>query len=135
MTRQNSQICFVCPDVHQVAAYDFIFPVTINQTGAPTPSPTPFPPTPVPSNKNSLQHIINPRPVHVSIATPRRRVVATALRQPLQLSHLKLDFSLSPGVYEMTSNSGIGHTKVLVYAKFFSRKFKVFKNLLNCLFL
>lgn len=96
----------------QVASYDFIIPVTINQTGAPSPSATPFPPTPAPSQKNSIQHIINPRPVQVTIATPRRKVIATALRQPLQLSHNKVDFVVSPGFHELSTSSGIGHTKV-----------------------
>ena len=96
----------------EVASYDFLIPVAVNKTGAPTPLPTPLPPTPAPSQKNSLQHIINPRPVHVEIATPRRKVIATALRQPLQLSHQNLEFSLSPHTHAITSNSGIGHSKV-----------------------
>ena len=96
----------------QVASYDFVIPVTINQTGAPSPSLTPMPPTPVPSQKNSLQHIINPRPVHITIATPRRKIVATALRQPLEISHHKLEFDLSPSTYALTSTSGIGQKKV-----------------------
>ena len=99
----------------QVASYDFVVPVTINQTGAPSPSPTPFPPTPAPSQKNSLQHIINPRPMHVSITTPRRKVIATALRQPLQLSHNKLEFSVAPDFHELSTSSGIGHSKVGVH--------------------
>ncbi|XP_022089961.1 cilia- and flagella-associated protein 47-like isoform X2 [Acanthaster planci] len=80
----------------EVASYDFTMPVSINQTDAPTPESTPFPPTPAPSTK-SINHIITPRPVVVTVATPRRRIVATALRQPLQLSHANLDFSLPSG--------------------------------------
>lgn len=102
----------ICYCIHQVASYDFIMPVTINQTGAPTPSSTPFPPTPAPSNINSLQHIIQPRPIQVHIATPRRKVIATALRQPLQLSHHKIDFLLSPISHQLASSSGIGQSKV-----------------------
>ena len=80
----------------EVASYDFTMPVSINQTDAPSPESTPFPPTPAPSTK-SINHIITPRPVIVTVATPRRRIVATALRQPLQLSHSNLDFSLPSG--------------------------------------
>ena len=104
----------------QVAAYDFIIPVVINQTGAPTPAATPFPPTPAPTNKNSgssVQHIIQPRPVHVEIVTPRRKVEATALRQPLQLSHQHLEFTLSPAMHELAASAGYGHSKVCVAAK------------------
>ncbi|XP_070567350.1 cilia- and flagella-associated protein 47-like [Ptychodera flava] len=90
----------------EVAAYDFIIPVSINQTDAPTPNPTPFPPTPAPSSK-SINHIITPRPVAVTIATPRRRIIATGLRQPLQLSHTKLDFSLPSGFFEMGVQQGL----------------------------
>ena len=65
----------------EVASYDFVIPVSINQTEAPTPEGTPFPPTPAPSSK-SIQHIIAPRPVVVAVSTPKRRIIATALRQP-----------------------------------------------------
>ncbi|XP_064627283.1 cilia- and flagella-associated protein 47-like isoform X2 [Lineus longissimus] len=98
-----------CPT--EVASYDFNLPVVINQTVAPSPSPTPFPPTPAPSNKNSIAHIINPRPVHVSISTPRRKVIATALREPLQLSHQRIEFSLPVNYLEIAATSGIGTSK------------------------
>ena len=87
----------------EVASYDFIMPVSINQTDAPTPDSTPAPPTPAPSSK-SIQHIIAPRPVVVTVATPRRRIIATGLRQPLQLSHYKLEFSLPSGFLELGVN-------------------------------
>ncbi|PIK59126.1 hypothetical protein BSL78_03931 [Apostichopus japonicus] len=80
----------------EVASYDFIVPVNINQTEAPTPDPTPLPPTPAPSYK-SIHHIIAPRPINVTVATPKRRIVATALRQPLEMSHHNLDFTLPSG--------------------------------------
>ena len=108
----------------EVASYDFVMPVSINQTRAPSPSATPFPATPAPSNKNSLQHIINPRPVHVTIATPRRKVVATGLRMPLQLSHNVLEFMLSPGFYEMSSASGIGQSKGTLFVNNSDRTLK-----------
>lgn len=98
----------------QVAAYDFVMPVIINQIGAPSPAPTPFPPTPAPSNKNSLQHIINPRPQPPQVATPRKHVIATALRQPLQLSTNKIEFSLPSTFEDPTSSTGLGVTKVIL---------------------
>jgi len=69
----------------QVASYDFVMPVKINDTGAPSPTPTPLPwsSNSDSSTRGGTQHIIHPRPVHTEIITPRRRVVATALRQPL----------------------------------------------------
>ncbi|XP_021363645.1 cilia- and flagella-associated protein 47-like isoform X2 [Mizuhopecten yessoensis] len=95
----------------EVAAYDFIMPVIINQIGAPSPAPTPFPPTPAPSNKNSIQHIINPRPQPLSIATPRKHVIATALRQPLQLSSNKIEFALPSTFEDPTASTGLGVSK------------------------
>ncbi|XP_052708553.1 cilia and flagella-associated protein 47-like isoform X1 [Crassostrea angulata] len=95
----------------EVAAYDFVMPVIINQIGAPSPAPTPFPPTPAPSNKNSLQHIINPRPQPPQVATPRKHVIATALRQPLQLSNNKIEFSLPSTFEDPTASTGMGVTK------------------------
>lgn len=86
----------------EVASYDFIVPVNINQTEAPTPDPTPLPPTPAPSSK-SIHHIIAPRPVNVTVATPKRRIVATALRQPLEMSHHNLDFTLPSGFLRLES--------------------------------
>ena len=96
----------------QVAAYDFIMPVVINHLGAPSPAPTPFPPTPAPSNRNSIQHIVNPRPQPFTVATPRKHVIATALRQPLQLSHTKVEFCLPVNFHEMAKNTGVGATSV-----------------------
>lgn len=90
----------------EVAAYDFELPTVINHIGAPTPAPTPFPPTPAPSNKNSLQHIINPKPQPYTVITPRKHVVATALRQPLQLSTNKIEIFAPASFYDTTIQSG-----------------------------
>ncbi|XP_048239518.1 cilia and flagella-associated protein 47-like isoform X3 [Haliotis rufescens] len=95
----------------EVAAYDFVMPCVINHVGAPTPAPTPFPPTPAPSQKNSLQHIINPRPQPFMVVTPRKHVIATALRQPLQLSQNRIEFYLPPSMHEMYKDTGIGASK------------------------
>ncbi|XP_075257847.1 cilia- and flagella-associated protein 47-like isoform X3 [Convolutriloba macropyga] len=80
----------------EVAAYDFVLPVSINETEAPTPASTPFPSTPG-SRKGapSLPYSNVPRIMPFEVVTPRRRVVATALRQPLRLSTTKIDFDPS----------------------------------------
>ncbi|XP_078698604.1 cilia- and flagella-associated protein 47-like isoform X8 [Branchiostoma floridae x Branchiostoma belcheri] len=88
----------------EVASYDFLMPVHINAMDAPSPTPSSFPPTPAPS----VQHIIPPRIIEVSIATPRRRIMATALRQPLQVSNLHLEFYLPPGFMELGIASDVG---------------------------
>ncbi|XP_055954756.1 cilia and flagella-associated protein 47 [Patella vulgata] len=98
----------------EVAAYDFIMPVVVNHIGAPSPAPTPFPPTPVPSQKNSLEHIINPRPRPAIVVTPRKHVVATALRQPLQLSTNRIEFNLPSSFNDVTMNTGFGGSKNFV---------------------
>ncbi|XP_078495986.1 cilia- and flagella-associated protein 47 isoform X1 [Ciona intestinalis] len=87
-----------------VASYDFNLPVVINKTGAPSPTPSTFPPTPVPSE----HHIITPRPIETAIPTPRRRVVATALRPILQLSCSRLDFSLPVSFMDMSIPDNAG---------------------------
>ena len=93
----------------QVAAYDFLLDVTINQTSAPQPSASPYPVTP---KQGGSLHTINPRPVHVTVATPKRKVMATALRQPLQMSHLDLDFDISAQLADGASGTEIMQTKV-----------------------
>ncbi|XP_052808119.1 cilia- and flagella-associated protein 47-like isoform X2 [Mya arenaria] len=90
----------------EVAAYDFTLPVMINHTGAPSPAPTPFPPTPAPSNKNALQHIINPKPQPFTVDTPRKHVIATALRQPLQLSTNKIELFAPASFHDVSIQSG-----------------------------
>ncbi|KAL4233464.1 hypothetical protein ACF0H5_008145 [Mactra antiquata] len=99
----------------EVAAYDFELPTLINHTGAPTPAPTPFPPTPAPSNKNSLQHIINPKPQPFTVVTPRKHVIATALRQPLQLSTNKIEMCAPVAFYDNTIQSGQMQSKGTIF--------------------
>ena len=94
----------------EVASYDFHLPVIINNIRAPSPSPSPMPPTPAPSLKDSIALAAaaakNPALLTCvqQVATPRRHVTATALRQPLLLSHKSLDFSL-PAEYVLHSES------------------------------
>ena len=101
-----------------MAAYDFILPVAINTVTAPTPTQTPVPPTPAPSNKNTIHNIINPKPVPVTIATPRKRVICTALRQPLQISRDHLNFVLTSDYYEVAADSGANTTQMQVGVSF-----------------
>ena len=94
----------------QVASYDFIIPVTINKWQAPTPSATPSPPTPSATRLSTVPHIVNPRPVDAAVVTPRRKVIATALRQPLTVTNSSLEFILWPDLIDVTS--GIGECQV-----------------------
>lgn len=97
-----------------MAAYDFILPVSINTVTAPSPTQTPVPPTPAPSNKNTIHNVINPKPIPVTVATPRKRVICTALRQPLQISTTDLNFVLTSDYYEMAADSGANSTRIKV---------------------
>ncbi|XP_076799523.1 cilia- and flagella-associated protein 47-like isoform X2 [Clavelina lepadiformis] len=101
---QQTLACVLNFNPTSVASYDFNLPVVINKTGAPSPTPSTFPPTPVPSEK----HIVTPRPVIITIPTPRRRVVATALRPTLQLSTSRLNFSLPVSFMEMSVPDNAG---------------------------
>ena len=97
----------------QVASYDFVIPVSINHTMAPTPAPSTFPPTPAPSHMNwTISELMTPAPSLVDVATPSRRVVATALRPPLQMSHSVLEFRLPSGYFELGIESGAGRAQV-----------------------
>ena len=130
---EESIPCLLIFKPTEVASYDFFLPVTINQTSAPTPHSTPFPPTspnpkksiddkqagkqnrlsvPASAGDSGVKHIICPRPQQVDIVTPRRRVFATALRQPLTVSHHSLRFTITPAVHELAAASGIGQSKV-----------------------
>ena len=86
--------------------------MVINNLGAPTPAPTPFPPTPAPSMKNSIQHIINPKPQPFTVITPRKHVIATALRQPLQLSTNRIEMFAPSSFYDPSIQSGQMQSKV-----------------------
>lgn len=55
---------------------------------------------------------MTPVPSLAGIATPSRRVVATALRPPLQLSHSVLEFNLPSGYFELGIESGAGRAQV-----------------------
>jgi len=91
----------------QVAAYDFILTATVNETAVPSPAPTPIPSPPVPCR---TKHIVNPRPKECNIETPRRKIVATALRELLQLSSSDVKFSVSSAVVNLAT--GIGQSQV-----------------------
>ncbi|KAI0223616.1 Cilia- and flagella-associated protein 47 [Lamellibrachia satsuma] len=96
----------------EVAAYEFLMPVTINNIGVPPPPNTPFPASPHPAKESltyALQH--PPRPTPSAVHTPSKKVVATALRMPLLLSDQTINFYLSPVMHEMASNTSVGHSK------------------------
>ncbi|XP_067848879.1 cilia- and flagella-associated protein 47-like [Heptranchias perlo] len=80
----------------EVASYDFNLPVNIN--GSTSPSP---PPSSVPSDPYDDTSIDSSRVQLPSPATPSRRVQATALCPPLELSTTKVEFSLLPGYNDL----------------------------------
>ncbi|RDD38935.1 Cilia- and flagella-associated protein 47 [Trichoplax sp. H2] len=77
----------------EVASYDFYLPVTINEINPPSPPQSPLPPTPT-TSKYSYPRIDTPTTL-TQLATPKRHVLATALRPLLQLSHTHVEFLLS----------------------------------------
>ena len=60
----------------------------------------------------TISDLMTPVPSVVGVATPSRRVVATALRPPLQLSHSVLEFRLPSGYFELGIESGAGRAQV-----------------------
>jgi hypothetical protein len=107
--------CFIHKNMlfFQVASYNFILPVTINDTLAPNPAPSSIPSSPAPSNANwTIPELDTPPPTLPSIATPCRRVLATALRPPLQLSHSHLKYSLPAGYFDLGIQSDAGRIQV-----------------------
>ena len=60
----------------------------------------------------TISDLMTPVPSVVGVATPSRRVVGTALRPPLQLSHSVLEFRLPSGYFELGIESGAGRAQV-----------------------
>ena len=100
--------------MQQVASYDFVIPVMINNTVAPGAPSSVFHPPPAPSKTNwTISELATPLPSVVETGTPCRRVLATALRPPLQLSHTTLEFNLPSGYFELGIESGAGRAQVI----------------------
>uniref|UniRef100_A0A8C7KSR8 Calponin-homology (CH) domain-containing protein n=1 Tax=Oncorhynchus kisutch TaxID=8019 RepID=A0A8C7KSR8_ONCKI len=96
--QQTAQCCLVFSP-KQVAAYDFNLPVTVNGVGMPpfSSSSASVPPNSVPKSSSSRdQHIVTPRPLPIAMETLSRRVQATALCVPLEMSPSSLQFDLEP---------------------------------------
>ena len=92
--------------------------MTINDTLAPSPTPSSIPPSPAPSNTNwTLPELDTPPPILPSIPTPSRRVLATALRPPLQISHSHLKFTLPAGYFDLGVQSDAGRVQVNMTVK------------------
>ncbi|XP_038658216.1 cilia- and flagella-associated protein 47-like isoform X3 [Scyliorhinus canicula] len=79
-----------------VASYNFNIPVIINGGTSPSPSPSSVPPDPYDEMSIDSVDLLCP-------ATPSRRVQATALSPPLEVSTTKVDFSLLPGYNDLGS--------------------------------
>ncbi|XP_014674744.1 PREDICTED: cilia- and flagella-associated protein 47-like [Priapulus caudatus] len=71
----------------EVASYDFLLPVMLNDSIAPSPTPTPFPPSPAPIAKRQTEAAQRP----TAPPTPCRRIIATALRCPLVVSEKEIE--------------------------------------------
>ncbi|XP_029603297.1 cilia- and flagella-associated protein 47 [Salmo trutta] len=96
--QQTAQCCLVFSP-KQVAAYDFNLPVMVNGVGMPPSSSlsSHAPPSSVPKSSSSRdQHIVTPRPLPIAMEKLSRRVQATALRAPLEMSPSSLQFDLEP---------------------------------------
>ncbi|XP_078147098.1 cilia and flagella-associated protein 47-like [Centroberyx gerrardi] len=87
----------------QVAGYDFNLPVMVNGVRCPTPPPSLLPTPPSSSSTTSCslsagsrKHIVTPRPRPVTMAIGSRRVQATVLCAPLEMSPSSLQFHVEP---------------------------------------
>ncbi|XP_055888207.1 cilia and flagella-associated protein 47-like isoform X1 [Biomphalaria glabrata] len=102
----------------QVAAYDFVLPLTINQLNS-RPGSTPcssssYRKSSKPGSVSSTVHIIQPKPVQPCVDIPCRHVIATALRQPLKLSATWVEFLLPLNFLAMPNTLSAETTKTLV---------------------
>ncbi|CAL1538368.1 unnamed protein product [Lymnaea stagnalis] len=103
----------------QVASYDFVLPLAVNYLKVRGPSP----PVSTHSAKNSARvsviqnssmHIISPKPVSPTVDVSSKHVIATAMRQPLQLSSKKLEFILPANFNDFTTHLQMDSTKTIV---------------------
>ncbi|KAM4602134.1 cilia and flagella-associated protein 47-like [Polymixia lowei] len=87
----------------QVAGYDFSLPVTVNSVSCASSSPSPFPPLPTSSCSASRSssvsgrtRVVSQRPRPVGMAMGLRRVQATVLCAPFEMSPSSLQFHVEP---------------------------------------
>ena len=89
----------------QVAAYDFILPVTVNGMEPPPAPHSPWPPSPTQSRQGILRDIGQEEEERTSDRqtepTPKRRVIGTALSPPLTIDKTRLEISLPSGYLDM----------------------------------
>jgi hypothetical protein len=89
----------------EVAAYDFVLPVTVNNIEPPPAPRSPWPPSPTQSRQgilsdNELRHGDSRREEREG-PTPKRRVLATALSSRLEVNKTSLDITLPAGYLDM----------------------------------
>eukprot|EP00118_Oscarella_pearsei_P005218 m.23689 g.23689 ORF g.23689 m.23689 type:complete len:3175 (+) comp28516_c0_seq2:43-9567(+) len=103
----------------QVAAYDFVIPVVVNNVEPPAPPCSPWPPSPTHSRqgftdiekaKRSDGNVRKKGCGDVE-ATPKRRVLATALKSALDVSGTRLEFDLKAGFLELSLGGPLFHPK------------------------
>ncbi|XP_039602238.1 cilia- and flagella-associated protein 47-like [Polypterus senegalus] len=90
MEENESLECSLVFSPREVAAYDFSLPVNINSAVAPSPPPSSLPKTPSIIEK----HLVTPRPHTIAVTTPSRRIQATVLQPPLEVSKMELKFEV-----------------------------------------
>ncbi|XP_068446525.1 cilia- and flagella-associated protein 47-like isoform X2 [Clinocottus analis] len=94
--------CYLVFSPIQAASYDFELPLKVNKARWPTASPSP-PSTPsscstsYPLSADSRRHVVKSLPQSVAMETPwPRRVQATVLCAPLEMSPSSLEFNVEP---------------------------------------
>lgn len=89
----------------QVAAYDFVLPATVNNIEPPPAPLSPWPPSPTQSRQGLLSDTElrqqEQRREEEGGPTPKRRVLATALRPPLEVVGTRFEFNLPSGYLDM----------------------------------
>ncbi|CAG5120336.1 unnamed protein product, partial [Candidula unifasciata] len=93
----------------QVAAYDFILLVTVNNLedhGMAEPQVKSSI-----SSHSTVQHVVSPKSTSPTAVISRKHVIATAMRQPLQLQTNRLEFILPSDFKEKSAHLKAGVTK------------------------
>jgi len=96
----------------EIASYDFIISAVVNETTAPSPPPSPYPAS-VALSKPSQGIEDSSRASR--LPTPSRRIQATALRAPLQISSTEITFNLPSGYFDMGIENAAGRVSGVMF--------------------
>ncbi|XP_057307230.1 cilia and flagella-associated protein 47-like isoform X2 [Hydractinia symbiolongicarpus] len=103
----------------EVASYDFILPVSVNHIVAPSPPPSPYPASIAATRSGKILSAStrnNDSLYAFEFPTPCRRVRATGLRSPLQLSRKSIEFNLPSGYYDLNITDSSGRVQSITLA-------------------